>query len=105
MTGYELDRNYIVTRRCFNKAREYNLSTVSNKLTAYKTNFRKHPKYAQAYDNYIDMTMSCDREEAWTHANHWAFKAIVYGIQSKDTDWVYLFLAAYDLRQHLEKAR
>lgn len=58
---------------------------------------REEKEYHEAENIYLDLTMSCTREEAVSWMKYWMVNAIAYGIVTKSRDWQYKFLAAYDL--------
>lgn len=60
-------------------------------------------KYKDAEDIFIESTMSCTKIEAIEWMKYYMANAIAYGIQTKDTDWMYFFLAAYNIFTNLVK--
>lgn len=63
--------------------------------------YKEAPGYTDARETFLDLTMSCDREEAANWMNYWMSNAIAYGIQTKKMDWKTKFLAAYDLFEEI----
>ena len=59
--------------------------------------FRSNPEYKDAYYTFIELTMSCNKEEAIASMLYWMENAIAYGIVTKNVDWMDKFLAADDL--------
>lgn len=102
MTAYELTR-FEANYACKQKAGTYCADVVALQLTSGRTDHRQNPKYKAAEDVYYDLTGACTAEEAQRWAQYWTANALAYGIQTRDMDWVYLFLAAYDLSKHFDK--
>lgn len=67
----------------------------------------KHPdirtssEYVDAHDTFIELTMSCDKEEATMWMKSWIHDSIAYGISTKNLDWQNKFLAAHDIYKSL----
>lgn len=83
------------------KARTYDARTLAFQIDYTDPTVRGSKKYEEAKDAFIDTTMSCDLDEAINWMNWYMVDAIAYGIVTKDRDWRYLFLAAYDLYNDL----
>lgn len=83
------------------KASTYNVDIVALQLTGGTTDHRKNPKYKIADNLYFDLTSSCTKQEAKNWAVYFISNSLAYGIQMQDMDWVYMFLAAYDLYKEL----
>ena len=122
MTGYEFTREIwdASTHRNFSTFRSRTLtqdgqiklcrllneqellrSLVDSKVS----NIIDRSQYKETYNAYIDFTMSCDYEEAKSWVRQIIREAIAYTMvprQGEETDWIYLFSAAYDLYEHLE---
>jgi len=64
---------------------------------------RRQREYREAIDAFVDITMSCDLGEAIGTLGYFREKAVAYGVQTKDKNWGYFFLAAYDLERRLRK--
>lgn len=62
-----------------------------------KINLRVQPKYEEAKDMFIELTMSCNTIEAKRWMTYWMLSAKVYGDLENDLDWRYFYLAAYDI--------
>ena len=62
-----------------------------------KVDLRSKPKYEEAKDMFIELTMSCNLKEAKGWMTRWMLSAIAYGLSTKDLDWRYFYLAAYDI--------
>lgn len=67
-----------------------------------KINLREQVKYEESKDLFIELTMSCDKEEAKRWMTTWMLSAILYGINSGDLDWRYFFLASYDILESIK---
>lgn len=104
MTAYDFIR-LEPDRNNLRKADLYDAGILEEILvgTNYNKNLREQKEYKQAEGAFIDCTMSCDRDEAIGWMRYWMGKAIAYGLATKDKNWGYFFLAAYDLRRHLIK--
>lgn len=81
------------------KARAYDVKVVAFQIeySNPEVNFRENKEYQDAKDSYIDMTMSCDRDEAKDWMKYFMSNSIAYGICTKNLDWRPKFLAAFDL--------
>jgi len=64
-------------------------------------NIRNGSDYEDADSTFIELTMSCDKEEAEIWMRAWIQDAIAYGIETQSLDWQDKFLAAYDIYKSL----
>lgn len=89
------------------KARAYEASVVAFKIEySHKdTDLRQEQEYTDAKDCFVELTMSCDKDEAIAWMKGWMEDAIAYGISTKNRDWQHKFLAAYDLFNSLTEGR
>lgn len=81
---------------------EYLRELVDSKVS----NITNRPQYQETYDAYLDFTQSCDYTEAKSWVRYIILEALAYSLvpmQGEETDWVYLFSAAYDLYKHFEE--
>lgn len=67
--------------------------------------FSQDPEYIDAYNTFMELTMSCTYNEAIKWAHYWIVNAIAYGNQTKNKDWMQKFLAANDLYVYLLSQR
>ena len=81
------------------KAQAYEASIVAFQIeyNHKDTDLRQEQEYKDAQDCFIELTMSCDKDEATAWMKGWMEDAIAYGISTKNRDWQHKFLAAYDL--------
>lgn len=106
MNAYEFTR-FEADFTAKEKAKSYDLGTIEF-LIGYNNpnrNFREEPEYKEAYDMFIELTMSCSYNEAVSWAKYWTMNAIAYGNQTKDRKWMVFFLAANDLYTYLLSQR
>lgn len=100
MTGYEFTK-FDADHTSKVKAQGYEACVVAMQCKqAYEKSgktFWLESDYQDAKDAMIDVTMSCDREEAIKWMKYFMANAIAYGIQTKSLDWRTKFLAAWDL--------
>ena len=96
MTAYEFTR-FDVDFLNNLKAYKYNMKEVSDKILTNDPDIRTGPAYVDAKSTFIELTMSCDKEEARSWMKNWMFQAIGYGIQTKNRDWMSKFIAAEDI--------
>lgn len=102
MNAYEFTR-FEADFTAKEKARGYDLGTIEF-LIQYNNptiDFPSTEKYKEAYDMFLELTMSCSYNEAVNWAKYWVMNAIAYGNQTKDRDWRYFFMAANDLYKYL----
>lgn len=66
-------------------------------------NLREDKEYKDAKNVFIELTMSCNLNEAINWMRYWIANAMAYGNQTRNMDWRHKFLAAYDLLNHLYK--
>lgn len=102
MTAYEFIKNdvSVIDRKKVDLYDADMLVSILEKVNSGK-NLREQKEYRDAWDSFIDCTMSCDRGEAIGWMRYWMGKAIAYGLETKRREWGYFFLAAYDLRRDL----
>lgn len=105
MTAYEfinarIKRNSLVYSDWYKPSHLEKILIDSNK----GKDLRKQREYQDAQDMFIDVTMSCDMEEAIGSLEFFREKAVAYGLETKDKNWGYFFLAAYDLEKRLKEA-
>lgn len=62
---------------------------------------RSTKEYRDACNIFMEITMSCDTEERIGWMNYFMNNAVAYGIFSKDTNWVYFYSAAYEIKRCL----
>ena len=81
------------------KARSYDAGVVAFQIEcAHKDRDpRKEAEYKEAKSMFIECTMSCDEEEAAGWMKYWMINAIAYATETKERNWQYFYLAAYDL--------
>lgn len=104
MTAYDFTR-FDVDFQSKLKAQVYETSIVAFKIEYNHKDgdIRQESEYKDAHDTFIELTMSCDIDEAKNWMKHWMAEAIAYGIQTKERDWQHKFLAAYDIFNSLVK--
>lgn len=105
MTAYEfikarVKRNNLVYSDWYRPSHLEKVLIDSNK----GKDLRRQREYHDAQDAFIDVTMSCDLEEAIGSLEFFREKAVAYGLETKDKNWGYFFLAAYDLERRLRGA-
>lgn len=102
MNAYEFTR-FEADFTAKEKAKGYDLGTIEF-LIQYnnpKRDFRSEAEYKEAYDMFIELTMSCNEKEAISWAKYWVMNSIAYGNQTKDRKWMVFFMAANDLYTYL----
>lgn len=67
--------------------------------------YKQDADYIDAKHVFIELTMSCDMQEAINWMKYWMADAIAYGIMTKNLDWRTKFLAAYDIFNDLVPVR
>ena len=104
MTAYEFTR-FDVDFTAKVKAQAYDANVIALQIEyAHKEDSpREHEEYEDAKHTFIELTMSCDREEALGWMRFWMVNALAYGIATKERDWQYKYLAAYDLQKSIMK--
>ena len=99
MTGYEFTKfNPEYSYKC--RAKEYDLNVLVRKIEE-RGDCRTNEDYEDCQNIYYELTGSCDLEECKSWMKYWMNNAIAYGIQTKNADWQYKFLAAYDIWKNL----
>ena len=100
MTGYEFTK-FNPAYACKCKAKEYDLNVLVRKIEE-QGDCRTNADYEDCQNIYYELTQSCDLEECRSWMRFWMNNAIAYGIQTKNSDWRYKFLAAYDIWNGLQ---
>lgn len=76
---------------------------IANRILQQMPNIRDSAHYERVSETMIDLTMSCNRQEAIGHMDTWMAAALEQGKKSVNEDLRCKFLAAYDLREELIK--
>lgn len=101
MTGYEFTHYYQPNFSARVKAEGYPFHAVYTKIMLKVPDIQSSASYADAKEWIIDVTMSCDKQEALAWMNTYMVNAIAYGIETKDLDWQNKFVAAFDIMTEL----
>lgn len=74
----------------------YDVDTIELQITYNNPNwdYKQDEDYLECKDVFMDVTGSCNTEEALKWMEYFMAKAIAYGIQKKDLSWRTKFLAA-----------
>lgn len=106
MNAYEFTR-FDVDFQSKVKARAYEASVVAFQIEYRHPNedLRTESEYTDAHDTFIELTMSCDEDEAVGWMKSWMAQAIAYGICTKNRDWQHKFLAAFDIFNSLTEGK
>ena len=99
MTAYEFTRfDADFTSKVKVKDLMFCTRTLASSIEkAHTNNAREKAEYKDAENIFLDCTMSCNKSEAINWMKYWMSNAIAYGLQTRNPDWQYKFLAAYDL--------
>lgn len=105
MTAYEFTR-MDAPIDLIAKIKAKNIPPVSwqdfeKRILAKHPDIRTSAEYMDTYNIFIELTMSCDNEEAITWMKSWIYDSIAYGISTKNLDWQDKFLAAHDIYKSL----
>ena len=107
MTAYEFTRaNAPIDMGAKIKARGFGQDMLEKFKAQIETNhsdIRQSAEYTESHDLFIELTMSCDKDEAIMWMKAWEYDAIAYGLSTKNLDWQHKFLAAYDICNSLTK--
>ena len=76
----------------------FDANAIANKLSAY----RGTPEYKVEKDSLIDITMSCDADEAIACLRGYMMRAVFNGTGTRNDELRVQFLAAYDLIQGIK---
>ena len=98
MNAYEFtrfDADYTYKARAY--ACETSVVALQIELAHKDCDAREQVHYTECKDVFIELTMSCNKQEAIKWMKYWMANALAYGIKTKNVDWQYKFLAAYDL--------
>lgn len=98
LNGYEFTR-FEADFTSKTKAKAYDADVVAMKCEEAfgEKNYKGSEDYQDAKDWFIETTVSCDKKEAINWMKYYMANAIAYGIQTKNLDWRYKFMAAFDL--------
>ena len=80
------------------KAMAYDIDVVAYLiLKRADVDLRKTVDYRTCKDVFVELTMSCEKDEAKNWMRYWMANAMSYGNQTRNLDWRTKFLAAYDI--------
>jgi len=97
MNAYEFTRMDIDFQSRI-KAQAYEAKVLEMTIKArHDYDIREDEEYKDAHDTFIELTMSCTKEEAIWWMKKWMADAIAYGLESQECDWQHKFLAALDI--------
>lgn len=70
-----------------------------------KDKIRKLEDYADAKDTFIEVTMSCTKDEAIRWMIFFMHNSLGYGVMTSGDKWKSMYLAAYDIYSSLTKRK
>lgn len=93
-TRFEADRTHML-----DNPNAYDLDVIARDIMNEGIEYEGTPAYEDAKSVFIELTMSCDENEASQWMNHWMCNAIAYrGIEE---NWKAFYMAAYDIQQSI----
>lgn len=95
--AYWFVTKYTPNNNCIIKAQTYDLAILEMRILCEHKDIKNSKEYSNTKSIFYDLTMSCDSNEAKRWLNHYVIKAIAYGLDTKDLNWQYYFLSAYDI--------